>query len=224
VDGIIFLHRWPQEVVAKLASQIPSVAVVHQYAGTQTETVGFDDRQGMDLILQHLTKGGLHQLGFYGYIPEITWARSRCAAWMEAMLRYRLLVRPENVISIKLEEALSEVLVSKSASLEIAADRTRQGIQGWICANDSTALSLCHFLQKKGVRVPGEVQITGFHRQSHLPNAVPALTTIRVDSPEIGVAALRRLAHRFRYPKESLRTILLPCSLELGQTTLAART
>jgi len=223
VDGIIFLHRWPHDVVARLSAQIPCVSVVHRYPGTITETVGFDDRLGMDLLMAHLLKTGARRIGFYGYCQEMTWSRSRVSAWMETMLHHRLAMTAEDVISIKLEEALSEALVAKSYSLEVAAERTRQGIQAWVCANDSTALSLCHFFQKRGIKVPSQVQLTGFHRQSHIPNATPVLTTVRVDSPEVGVAALRRLAHRFRYPKESPRVILLPCSLEMGETTLGER-
>lgn len=61
------------------------------------------------------------------------------------------------------------------------------------CANDYTAVGLMGRLQEAGVRVPDELSVVGFDDIAMARYLTPALTTVHVDTHELGARAVRRL-------------------------------
>ena len=87
------------------------------------------------------------------------------------------------------------------------------------CVNETAGWRLHRWLTGKGLRVPGDVSITGFHRPVLRDPAQPDLTSVVASYEGIGAAALRRLLYRVQNPAEASRTILFPCSLCHGKST-----
>ncbi|HEV8609445.1 MAG TPA: LacI family DNA-binding transcriptional regulator [Thermoanaerobaculia bacterium] len=63
-------------------------------------------------------------------------------------------------------------------------------------ANDSMAIGLLAAFQESGVRVPGDVAVTGFDDIPIARFTTPALSTVRVPIAELGSKATRRLLQR----------------------------
>jgi len=58
-----------------------------------------------------------------------------------------------------------------------------------VCANDQTAIGVLHALDQRGIRVPGQVAVTGFDDVAVARHLHPTLTTVRQPIREMGVIA-----------------------------------
>ncbi|MDX2082233.1 MAG: LacI family DNA-binding transcriptional regulator [Terrimicrobiaceae bacterium] len=220
IDGIVLIHRWPDEVAAALRKSLPVVSIVHEYPGTDVDVISLDDRSGMDELVGHLSGAGYRRIGFFGYCPEMTWARTRLAGFVAALFRRRLEFRAKDIVEVSLEEALSEMEFTGGSALSRVTELTRNGVDAWIAASHMTAVSLHHHLLSEGFKVPRDVGMASFHSPRPSPaSAAPLFTTTEAPSAELGVAALRRLVHRIEGSDTSRRIILLPCTVHAGPTT-----
>ncbi|MCX6937548.1 MAG: hypothetical protein NTU80_06560 [Verrucomicrobia bacterium] len=56
--GLIFIHRWPDAVVAQLVKNHPAISLIHRYPGLPVDTVGLDDEANLHLLVAHLRERG----------------------------------------------------------------------------------------------------------------------------------------------------------------------
>lgn len=221
VAGIVLAYKWPEEVAQILSRKWPTVSIIMHYPDLPIDVIGIDHVGGIHALVTHLQQTGHSKIGFFGLIPNASWSRSRFAAYAETMVSFGLPFSLENVIEV----APSSALVSSPHDDKEAYDRVvtliRQGVKSWICANDAMAHFLCLELMKRGIRIPEEVAVTGFHQQSFTNSSCPELTTTEVSEEQIGAAALRRIAHRLDHLEETPRLILMPCHFHQGESTLA---
>jgi LacI family transcriptional regulator len=224
VDGIVLIHRWPDEIARALRDLCPVVSIIHNYPGTDVDVISLDDRGGMDLLVRHLVESGHKRIGFFGLCGAMTWSRSRFAGFVDACIQHGREFRQKDVIEITLEESLAETEFHAGTSMQRAAEQTRTGVDAWVCPSEMVARSLYDHFVKSGIRVPRDAGITGFHcSQSPGPSPSVVLTSTEAPSSELGAAALRRLVHRIEGTDTSRRIILLPCSLRAGSTTRQAK-
>lgn len=222
VDGIVLIHKWPEEIARALRTMYPVVSIVHSYPGADVDVISIDDRTGMDEMVQHLLSAGYKRLGFFGLCREMSWARSRFAGFVEAMVQHRQALRLEDVVEVSLEEARAETEFEHGESMAKASAATRGGVDAWICSSEMIASSLHEHLFSEGFRIPENVAVTGFHSSQSSARAQRILlTTTESPSSELGAAALRRLVHRIEGTDLSRRVILLPCTLRQGSSTRA---
>ncbi|MGB8356464.1 MAG: LacI family DNA-binding transcriptional regulator [Chthoniobacteraceae bacterium] len=220
VAGIILIYGWPEDVARELSRQWPTVSIVMHYPGLPIDVIGIDHVEGMFSLVKHLKESGHKQIGFFGLKPEISWARSRFAAYAEAMLAFGLPFDFENVVQIREDKSVVKLQSLDTEAMETVMSKIKKGVRAWVCANDVLGQSLYSGLIQRGIRIPEDVAITGFHqRRYHSPN-LPPLTTTEVNEEMLGAAALRRLAYRLDHPEESHRLILMPCNFIQGQSTL----
>jgi LacI family transcriptional regulator len=220
LDGIILLHRWPEDVVRQLRRRYPICSVIHTYPGLNIDVIGFEEREGMQQLMQHLVAGGHKKIGFFGYCTEMSWSRSRHAAYVENLGLINESYHPEHVIPVTLTQAAYEDVfpypLGKIESL------ISQGVTAWVAASETLGYSLVRALLEKDYKIPADVCVTGFHAQTQTPYGLPKLTSTDLASEEIGRAALRRIVNQLANPNESHRTILLPSKISLGATTPAS--
>ncbi len=220
LDGIILLHRWPQDVVRELKRRYPICSVIHTYPGLKIDVIGIEEREGMEELMRHLVSTGSKEIGFFGYCAEMSWSRSRHAAYVEALGLLNLPYQPEHVIPVTLAQASAEeAFTFPTEKIEALIAK---GVTSWVCSSETLGYTLTRCLLEKGYKIPEQVSITGFHAQLNPPYGLPRLTTTESASEEIGRAALRRILMQVSNPKESHRTILLPCRMIVGETTKPA--
>ncbi len=222
VAGIVLIYKWPEEVVQVLSRKWPTVSIIMHYPDLPIDVIGIDHVGGTHGLVSHLQQTGHSQIGFFGLIPPASWSRSRFAAYAETMVSFGLPFSQENVVEV----APSLALVGSPHDDEKAYDRVveliKRGVKAWICANDALAHFLCLELMKRGIRIPEDVAVTGFHQRSFTNSNCPELTTTEVREEQIGAAALRRIAHRLDHPEDTPRLILMPCHFHQGKSTLPA--
>ncbi len=220
VNGIVLLHRWPEEIAAQISASYPTVSIVHDYPGANIDLIGTDDRRGMFELLKHLYSSGHRRIGFFGLCPEVSWSCARFAAFIEALTRINMEPDMRDVVRIDMAAALSSREFSGKSWREQVAGRLRQGVDAWVCSSSMTGQTLCRHLLGKGLRLPEDVSLVSYHAGSY-PRAtdLPFITTTDIVDEELGAAAVRRLINRIDNPAESRRSILVPARLAIGATT-----
>jgi len=219
VDGVVLIHYWPHDVAARIAERFPTVSIVYGYPGTELDNVGVDDRRSAEVLGRHFLDTGNSRIGFFGYCPEVSWSRSRLAAFMESQLFRSLPHDRRDVIRITLEQSLSHNEFPDDGWGAKVLSRIKQGVDAWICPSAGTASTLLSFLIGKGLKVPRDVALASCSEHYTDRRHLPSVTMMHVKSEELGAAALRRLVNRLQTPREISRTVLLPPEFVQGETT-----
>jgi DNA-binding LacI/PurR family transcriptional regulator len=219
VEGLVLIHHWPREVAAELGKKWPTVSIIHHYPDTNIDHVGIDDRAGMAVLIAHLRAGGHTRIGFFGLCREMSWACSRFSAYVESLMRLGLTYEPSNVVEISLAEALTPTPFDCTEYASGVIGRKKAGVDAWVCSSSASGYSLCRGLLSRGLRIPQDISVAGYHQSRTQPPDLPAMTSTDVADEELGAAALRRLIHRFNHPDETQRSVLLPARFIQGETT-----
>jgi LacI family transcriptional regulator len=218
VDGVVLIHCWPDEVAAKIAQKFPTVSIVYHYSAADADSVGVDDALSAERLVRDFLSAGQVNIGFFGFCREVSWARSRLAAYFEAQIVAGLPMDQRNVVTVTLPQALSPLEFEDDGWGGKVLARIRQGVDAWVCSSAGTASSLLRFLIAKGVKVPREVSLASMSERYEGREQWPQLTAMHVRSEDLGAAALRRLVNRLQTPREMSRTVLLPPDFMPGAT------
>jgi LacI family transcriptional regulator len=96
-------------------------------------------------------------------------------------------------------------------------DAGREMPRAIICANDQTALGVMHALARQGIKVPGEVAVTGFDDVPVARHMHPPLTTVRQPMQELGAMAFDVLFSRISTGKGE-SDVMLPVELIIRES------
>jgi DNA-binding LacI/PurR family transcriptional regulator len=187
------------------------------------DTVGIDNFGGIMMLTRHLYELGHRKIGFVGRCAEIQWSSTRFGAYVSALTALGLEYRPERVIEIDADQ-LTHSQLGGDQYCEQVGRQIEQGVRAWICVAEPVGWRLHAWLNARGIRVPQEVSLTGFHRPDSnsaadlASNFEASLTSVTASYEAIGAAALQRLLYRIQNPSEATRTILFPCELHSGRS------
>jgi LacI family transcriptional regulator len=218
--GVIFIHRWPEDVVARIAATRPVVSIIHRYPGLPVDTVGTDDEAGLRLLVAHLRGAGHERIGFFGYEQSFSWARSRFASYVGALGEAGLAYDPANVLPVPAEAAQGYTPPDLRPSLPAIRARIRAGVRGWVASSYVLAQALVTLLRDSGYSVPGDVAVAGYHGGTRV--AQPGVlhpTSVETDDEALGAAAVHLLSHRILRAIPAPSHLLLPGRLVQGEST-----
>ena len=218
-DGLLLVYPFPESVLDHLAPKIPLVSLVEQFDHTGIDCVDVDHYKGISSAIEHLVSHGHRRIGFFTrrYEVEASWSFRRYAAFMEAMVRLRLPVAPEDIVNVFPSREGDD-----ESSIDYAAERSRAGVTAWVCAADHQAYNLMLGLESRGISVPGTVSVTGFDG-IETPSGCAALSTVVIPFREIGTTGTQRLVERSQKRFGSAQHVLMDCRLRVGSTVASAR-
>ncbi len=118
----------------------------------------------------------------------------------------------------------SQFVRCKSFSYEdgiVAADeilQTPNGMEGVVCQSDSQALGLIHQLNKKGVRVPNDIKVTGVDNSPLARYCIVPITSVTSEMRPSGLKAVELLLQKIEGQK--VQSIKLTPKLEIRESSL----
>ncbi len=137
------------------AAGVPVIAVDHYVKGCIN--VSFDYKEAFREIVKHMVEyHGYRNINFMAGMPNNSFSEERIEVYKQVLRENNIPFYPEKVYygyfwEVPTVEAMNKML-EDSAELPEAI----------ICANDTMALTVCDFLQKRGIRVPEDVAVSGF--------------------------------------------------------------
>jgi LacI family transcriptional regulator len=217
LSGVILVNHWPENLVSRLAAQLPCVSIQHAYKSAKMDVVGSDDMQGMELLVEALYSKGHRKIGFFGHCGQVSYACGRLSAYLGAIAQRQLPMDLSNIIDVQ-PGHLEDKEIIMSGQIESVIRRMQQGVRAWVCASDWVGYLLCRGLIDRGCSIPKDVSIAGFDDSEDNTLGCPRLTSITVPALRIGAEALRRLLNRVRHPANTPMKVMLPCKIFEAQT------
>jgi DNA-binding LacI/PurR family transcriptional regulator len=163
-------------------TSIPVVAMWHGSRESGIPTVSVDNRAGMAAVVDHLVELGHRRIAFAGprRLGDIS---EREEAYLASLARHGLEHHPEYDVDASNNfaggvEALDRLVELRPPPTAIVAP------------TDVLAIGMLHAAQRRGLRVPDDVSISGFDDIPVAAVSVPALTTVRMPTEAMIVAAL----------------------------------
>lgn len=171
-----------------------------------------DDREGGRLLAEWLAAKGARQILMI--VPAIEWAAMQ--ARVDGVRNFA--VKHKRGISV-------EVLVSSGESIT----ETQQALSTFLAThplpdaimagNDQMAIAAYRLLHARGVRIPGEVRITGFNAFDYMQFVEPAFTTIESPAFALGQVGGQILIDRLQNGHFARKEVTIPVALKVGTTT-----
>ncbi len=212
VDGLaIFPNTVPAEVLRRIAWRIPVVEMSCKSDQDEINHVTVDNVGGMRALTEHLiVEHRLRNLAFVGDTAGSDQAerfQGFRAAVRAAGLRIprKAIAHPGGVIRY------ADVIVG-----DLLARRALP--EAFVCATDQEALALMDALARVGVRVPGDVAVTGFDGIAAGRIVRPILTTVRQPMELMGRAAVDILIDQLDRPDQPPVSRQLPVRIALQES------
>ncbi|HWT37142.1 MAG TPA: LacI family DNA-binding transcriptional regulator [Paraburkholderia sp.] len=179
----------PPELFDALRQARVPYAITYAYReGSPHHCIGFDNRAAFVEIAEHLIELG-HRT-FAAVIQPVRdndRVQARVAGIREALERHGIAVRPSHM-----HEGPATIAFGRQSLRAIwqGADRRPTAI---ICGNDQLAIGVLLEAAELGIKVPQQLSVTGFDDVAIAQQIHPSLTTMRVDTAEIGRRAAQYL-------------------------------
>ena len=91
--------------------------------------------------------------------------------------------------------------------------------QAVMCTSDLIAVYLTIFLRGKGIRVPEDINVTGFGNWKAIGAFSPSITRMYTDLTELGAQAVRLYVYMKNNPRTLHSTAIVQCQLQTGDST-----
>lgn len=200
--------------VPAAAGKLPVTVVGWRVADRSVDVVRTSDTRGMRDVVGHLTGLGHRRIAHLDGGPGPIGA-SRRRAFREVMRGHGL---AGGVEVIRGGDSLESGLRAARILLDLSDLPT--AVVGF---NDDVAAGLVEALTARGVRVPGDVSVTGWDDNSLARLPETGLTTLRQDPAELARLAVGRSVARMRGERPQHREIVLDPELVVRGSTAPVR-
>jgi DNA-binding LacI/PurR family transcriptional regulator len=184
-DALLFLgdlRDRPDLITDLQNTRIPVVALWHGSRESGIPTVSVDNRAGIVAIIDHLVSLGHRRIAFAGpkRLGDIT---EREEAYQASLEQHGLPLRAEYI-----QDAAND-FTGGAGALDRLMDLSEPP-SAIVAPTDVLAIGMLHAAQRRGLQVPRDVSISGFDDIPVAAVSVPALTTVRMPTAAMIVAAI----------------------------------
>ena len=186
VDGLIMLGETDKKYCRMMAHSGTPVLYLDFYDDSgSADAVVVDNTYGCYRLTSHLIHNGHTRIGFVGNPHTTASIMDRYLGFYRAMLSHRLEIRPEWILSDRDENG---------ADIQIRLPKEMP--EAFVCNCDLVAARLTRTLEKKGIRVPEDVSVTGFDDFLNDVEPTTPLSTFRPNTEGMAGIAVKRIIER----------------------------
>lgn len=216
VDGHVVVASGPREerhaVYARLSSSgVPFVIIQEEVPLELSDgcAVLQEDATGSAELTRLLLERGASRFVFVG--PDRPWpAIEQRLSGVEQVLdgEYELTIAACNELDFKASLAAVDRLFEEGADFDAI-----------IGGNDQIAIAALSVMKSRGIRVPEDLQLTGYNDFPFRQYVSPSITTVSSNALEIGRRCAEILLNRLETGEFAERCVLINVQLRIGQTT-----
>jgi len=191
VDGILALGCNDRHQFLKDFSggQYPLVVVDNYFNQWKLDHVVCDYRSGAEQVMNYLIQLGHRKIGLINAAQEIRTSR-------DIFEVYRTKLEGAGVAPLPKWTADGKFTEEGGAHAAQAILEGDGGITALFAGNDKMAVGALHYLNQKGIDVPGQMSVVGFDDLRHAAFVNPTLTTVHLPLYEVGALACERMIER----------------------------
>lgn len=207
VDGIIYVAMHDRRIDGVRAPvHIPLVYAYADSGDPDSVSVTYDNEHSARDITRLLVRQNHTRIALIAGHASSEAAKKRLQGYREAMKEAGLHVPPEYIRWGDWEYASGVTQAEALLSLTIPPTAI-------FAMNDPMAAGCYAAIQRRGLRVPGDVSVVGFDNREVASCLYPSLTTVALPNQQIGYAAAQLLLRRLSGEAASPERVTLPCSI-----------
>lgn len=210
VDGFAVLAQTvPTEDLEVISRRLPVVMLAGPREIDHLDHIVVANADGERELARHLIEDhGLRRLAFIGGDVASPDAEARFRGFQEACRDAGLPVPAE-------PDLRTEMMTQAEGAraVEELLDRAPKRPQGVLFANDQMAVGALRALERRGVRVPEDIAVTGFDGIPLSRIVRPPLTTVRQPIRQLGEQAVELLVQRLANSGRDPVSLMLPVSV-----------
>jgi LacI family transcriptional regulator len=219
VDGLILATTKRRDSIAsQLAGDRPVVTIIRAMDHIPCSSVTHDEDEGIRRILGHLASLGHRDVATIAGPQDVS----------TGFMRYNSFVRYCRTFEIN--EDGTQVSFARTFSEDEGERCTEELLlkgrrfTALVCANDQLAIGAIAALQRRGLRCPRDVSVTGFNDMPLAGRLQPPLTTIRAQHHKLGLEAAQLILAALLDPEAGHQShhIVLPVELVVRDSTAVA--
>lgn len=193
------------------ASNIPAVFYDVGHPGRNIVNIRVRYNKGMQRAVEYLYSLGHRRMAFVGHHAGLEPLHERLKAFLETMERYSGQVHYTTVVSSD----------SPAGGRQAAHQLLASGFDptAILCVNDFMALGVLRELRDHGLKVPGDVSVTGFDNIGMSEYTCPAVTTVNIPRRKIGQLAFDALIQKQGNDLNGNREIVIDPELLVREST-----
>lgn len=205
VDGVIACSpRLPEDRLHDLLARHDAAVVVNRHAPAEVAgTVRVEHEHGMRLAVEHLVGLGRRRIGVLAGPETSSAGRDRRRGILRTLHEHDM--RIPDARWIHGPPTVDGGAVAAARLLDAEGD-----VDGLLCFNDLVAAGAMRKLRERGYAVPTDVAVIGYDDIAFARMFTPALTTLRVDTYELGVQAMHMLLDRMEGRRRTVGVVLQP--------------
>jgi len=154
---------------------------------------------------EYLINRGHRLIAFIGD-TEYPWLREQYQGYIRAMRASKL-----NPLSVTRKRPGTIAEYAQWAAVHLLG--SKRVPTAMLAGDDEIAYELYRSLRRLGVKIPGDISLIGFDDRELATLIDPPLTTVRVDSQEIGRCCIKLLFEGLHKASKGIRTQLVPTKL-----------
>lgn len=212
-DGLIWYSTNPSEENEQLIRNL-NVPIVLAHAsaedfGGRFASIICDNKQGIELAVDHLVSLGHKKIGFgFVAVEQFIEGTTRRDCFINRMKELGMPVTEDDLIDVGwFGEGISAYL---DGGLKHTA---------FVCVNDYAASIILRAAPERDIEIPKDLSIVGFDSTQYCALVKPSLTSVAQPIFKIGQMASTLLIECIRGKHESAPHLVVPCGLDIRETT-----
>ena len=214
-DGLLLspLRITPELIDAMRSSRLPIVVIGSLPPDVELDNVRADSAHGIGLAVEHLVAQGRRRIALVNGPVDTVPGSARLAGYLAAVERFDLARNPELQVT-------ATGFTYRAGRKAVAALLAQSSPDAIVCANDLLAVAALKELAAAGARVPADVAVVGMDDTDAAELATPSLTSVDLGSAKRAAAAARLLIRRIADPGAAVRSLVIPPSLSVRESTV----
>lgn len=211
VDAMILSENVHTERARKMlqTAAIPVIEIMDSASPSIEQAVGFDNLAAGKAMTETMLQRGCRKVAYFAARMD---ERTRLK-----MAGYHQAVEAAGIapLTIQTEEASSFTLGARLLGQMLDQ---HPDVDGIFCTNDDLAIGAVFECQRRGVAVPDQIAIAGFHGHDISQTMLPRLATVVTPREQIGKVAAEQLLARLKGQEDWPARIDLGYQIELGDS------
>lgn len=197
--------------------KVPFVLLSGHLDNADVCSVEHDLTGGTTKITAHLLDHGHKRIAFLHHKPDSRYHHLRYLGYEKALIEAGIGIDPRLVVELYQSDTdLDWWCCSRGMIRQLFSDRC--DFDSIVCVTDDTALGAIDALIDEGFRIPDDIAIVGCDDIPQARRSRPRLTTVKLNTFEMGEYAVRMLDERLRNPNALSHQVRLSTELVIRQS------
>ncbi len=218
LQGIIVLNVYDHDLLCMLNELKIQKVFLDMVSSIPEDNLSGDlflleGKSSVNKITESMIKRGRTEIGFIGDIEYAKTNYDRYEGYLTAMNQYKLTVKKEYslVHSIGIYTYAEEINEFLSG--------LKQMPQAFVCASDYVAHFVIKYLNANNYNIPEDIAVSGYDGTTEYIDQADYLTTVQVQTRELGKRLVMQLLYRISNPGSPLEVTYIYSKIRYGEST-----